>query len=186
MTGYAETLAQLRATRIEDRRDEILTERVALEQAHRDARQRALDLAALNDVDSAKWADAQMADIESQIAQIDAELDRFDRAVAPSDGLLESERQYIAENPEIASQPGVDKVAGWYANYAVNHLGLARGSPEYIEALRVVLEPQGYEKPWTPDDVCEALGLEPDEYNRQRDKLDAIKRASPDSYPDRG
>jgi hypothetical protein len=138
----------------------------------------------LGDIDSAKWYDANLEEIEREVAQIDQQLDQFDRAQMPADGLYPAEREYIANNPEIANQPGADKVAAYYSDYMVG-LGYQRGSPEFIEGMKTVLEPAGYEKPWNADDVCEALGLEPQEYNRQRAKLEAIKRASPASYPDK-
>ncbi len=62
---------------------------------------------------------------------------------------------------------------------------VADDSPEYFELMKHAVEPGGdYQPAWTPDDVCKALNLKPDEYNKQLQKLWSLKQSG--AYPDKG
>lgn len=172
----ADFLAALRADRHEEKRSELLTERVECEQRYRDAQQRASDLVALNDLESAKWYDAQLEEIEREVAQIDQQLDGFDHAQRPQ-GLSEAKQEWIARRQDLAAMPGASEVANAAHNHIVGTMGVTDDSPEYFELMGHALEPPSYEPMPTADDIAEACGIDADTYNRGVEKLWRLKAA---------
>ena len=135
------------------------------------------DATARGDIEGASYAYEVGAEILARAEQAKAKLE----ALKPR-GLSPAKQKWLADRWDLPQSQQMTQLATQGHAYVTQRMGLADDSPEYFQAMGHYLEAPGYQKPITPNQVCETLKLDPDEYNRQCDKLSRLKQSG--SYND--
>jgi hypothetical protein len=184
MTDYREEITRLKAERNETRYKEIAEDILYHDRQRLEAEQAAQDAVARGDTEGARYLIENAEQAEQSIARLSADLDQLDASAGGQQAgqLSEAKRAWIERRQDLVNPQTIEAAGAWH-NHLVGTLGYQDDSPEYFSAMQTVLEPQGYEPVITPDEVCERLGLKPEEYNKQVEKL--WRRKAAGEYPDR-
>src|SRR5262245_23685853 len=97
--------------------------------------------------------------------------------------LSDAKLKWLAERWDLPRHPKIQELAAGAHAYVTQDLGIPDDSSAYFDAMAVYLEPPGYEKPVSPDEVCKALGIDAKTYNQNVNKLARLKQAG--AYRDR-
>jgi hypothetical protein len=135
-------------------------------QAALDCEKAASDALAQGDRESARM---HLQDADYHAAQFVEEA-----AKLPPPPLSQKKQEWIARRGDLNNEVNA-KLAAWAHDRIVNQMGVQDDSPNYYELMSHVLEPPNYQPFPSPDDICRELKLDPNEYNRQVQRLWNLK-----------
>jgi hypothetical protein len=193
---YRDELLRIKAERTNVRYREVAEDILHHDRERLEAEQAAKDALARGDSDTARWYVENAEQAERSIASLSTELDQLDASGQRQGGLSEAKREFIEQHPEfqrrLVNDSAFAKAAGDAHQYLISR-GYRDDSPEYLQMMKDAAELYGnvdMTPVLTPDEACELaskkFALKPEEYNRNVEKLEAIKRTSPSQYPDKG
>jgi cell division septum initiation protein DivIVA len=95
-------------------------------------------------------------------------------AKLPPPPLSQKKQEWIARRGDLNNNVNA-KLAHWAHNKLTREMGVQDDSDQYYELMSHVLEPPNYQPFPSPDDICRELKLDPNEYNRQVQRLWNLK-----------